>query len=96
MLAHHTVGGCNIRAGDIIASGTVSSKANEEKGPPANGCLLEVTKNGQEPLKLATEVERCWVEDGDSVRMRAWCGEGDMRVGFGPCDVTVLPARSAA
>jgi fumarylacetoacetase len=95
MLAHHTVGGCNIRTGDIIASGTVSSKGTKEGGPPAKGCLLEVTKNGQEPLKLAPEVERCWLEDGDTVQMRAWCGEGPTRVGFGPCDMTVLPARAA-
>jgi fumarylacetoacetase len=94
MLAHHTVGGCNICAGDVIASGTVSSKDCAPGGAPANGCLLEATKNGQVPMRMAPGVERSWLLDGDSVEMRAWCGEGKARVGFGPCNMTVLPPRS--
>jgi fumarylacetoacetase len=87
MLCHHTAGGCNIRAGDIIASGTVSSR-----GPEARGCLLELTKNGSKPLQLEEGMTRAWLQDGDVVRMRAFCGSGPNRVGFGVCEMTVLPA----
>jgi fumarylacetoacetase len=87
MLSHHTVSGCNIAAGDIIASGTVSSE-----GPQAQGCLLEITKNGKEPLQLAAGCTRTWLQNGDIVRMRAKAENGRARVGFGPCSMTVSPA----
>lgn len=88
MLAHHTAGGCNIRAGDVIASGTISSA-----GPGTQGCLLELTKNGREPLWLGGSWKRSWIEDGDTVSMHAVCDNGSQRIGFGPCSVTFAPAR---
>lgn len=87
MLVHHTVGGCNIRPGDIIASGTVSSS-----GQAAQGCLLELTRNGQKPLVLGDSWQRTWIENGDVVSMHAACDNGTLRVGFGPCCVTIAPA----
>lgn len=87
MLTHHTAGGCNIRAGDVIASGTVSSD-----GPKAQGCLLELTHNGIDPVDLGGAWQRCWLEDGDTVIMRGICDNGSQRIGFGPCNVTIAPA----
>jgi len=79
-VAHHTSNGCNLRAGDLIASGTVSGKTKESRG-----CLLELTWRGSEPLDLPTGEQRRFLEDGDEVTMRAWCGDDDLRVGFGEC-----------
>ena len=103
MLAHHTLGGCNIRAGDIMASGTISSPAPADVAATAgdersrtHGCLLEATANGQRPLQLAPGVERRWLQDGDTVQLRAVARCGTARVGFGPCDMLLLPARDEA
>lgn len=87
MLVHHTAGGCSINAGDIIASGTISST-----GPQAQGCLLELTRNGDNSLELGGW-QRTWIEDGDTVTMRAVCDNGSQRVGFGRCTVTITPAN---
>eukprot|EP00892_Ulva_mutabilis_P010983 jgi/Ulvmu1/8257/UM041_0068.1 len=87
MLTHHTAGGCNICAGDVIASGTISST-----GVRAQGCLLELTQNGRNPLELGAWT-RTWLEDGDTVVMRAVCDNGARRIGFGNCTVTIAPAN---
>ena len=89
MLAHHTSTGCNMRPGDLIASGTVSGP-----GEGARGCLLELTWRGQRPLTLPTGEERRFLADGDAVVMRAWCErDGAARIGFGGCRAEVLPAE---
>ncbi len=77
-LAHHTVNGCNVRIGDILASGTIS-------GPDKNsaGCLLELTRNGQAPVTLRDGSVRRFLEDGDTVTIRAHAVKDGMRVGFG-------------
>jgi len=80
MIAHHTSNGCNLRPGDLLASGTVSGPTKESRG-----CLLELTWRGSEPVKLPTGEDRRFLEDGDEVVMRAWCGDSDRRVGFGEC-----------
>jgi fumarylacetoacetase len=81
LVAHHTSNGCNLRPGDLIASGTVSGASKESRG-----CLLERTWRGTEPLALATGEERRFLEDGDEVIMRASCTrEGRRRIGFGEC-----------
>lgn len=87
MLTHHTVSGCNITAGDIIASGTVSSE-----GEGAQGCLLELTENGKRPLQLSAGCQRTWLQNGDTVCMTATADNGRVRIGFGPCKTTVTPA----
>jgi fumarylacetoacetase len=81
MLAHHASNGCNLRPGDLIASGTVSGEARETAG-----CLLERTWRGAEPLELPSGESRKFLEDGDAVVMRAFCEhDGAVRIGFGEC-----------
>lgn len=87
-LAHHTVNGCSVAAGDLYATGTISGPT-----PDSLGCLLEITKGGKEPIKLPTGEERRYLADGDSVRMRGWCQGDGYRVGFGEVIGTVLPAK---
>ena len=83
-LAHHTVNGCNVNVGDVMASGTIS-------GRDANsyGSLIEISKGGKEPIQLKNNKERTFLEDGDSVTIRAWCQKGDIRIGFGECEGTI-------
>ena len=77
-LAHHTVGGCNLQPGDLLASGTISGPAED-----ARGSMLELTWRGANPLQLPNGETRKWLEDGDRLTIRGWCeGEG-YRVGFG-------------
>ena len=81
LLAHHTSNGCNLQAGDLLASGTVSGPTKESRG-----CLLERTWRGTEPLVLPTGETRRFLEDDDEVVMRAWCErQGRRRIGFGEC-----------
>lgn len=86
-LAHHTVNGCNVRCGDLMASGTISGEA-----PESYGSLLELTWKGTRPLKLHDGTERRFLEDGDTLVMRGHAGHGAVRVGFGEVRGTVLPA----
>ncbi len=89
MVAHHSSNGCNLNAGDLLASGTVSGPERDSRG-----CLLELTWRGTEPIRLPDGEERRFLEDGDEVIMRGWCErEGLPRIGFGECRGTVLPAR---
>ena len=87
-LAHHTVNGCNIRVGDMMASGTIS-------GPEENeyGSMLELTWRGTKPLKLEDGTERKFINDHDTVIMKGWCERNGVRIGFGECSSKVLPAR---
>jgi fumarylacetoacetase len=88
MLAHHTSNGCDLRPGDLLASGTISGPAAS-----ARGCLLEMTHGGAEPLLLPNGERRTFLEDGDEVRLRAFCQRpGAARIGFGECVGTVLAA----
>jgi len=87
-LAHHTVTGCNLRPGDMLASGTISGP---DKG--SYGSMLELSWRGTEPFTLPGGGERKFLQDGDTVVMTGWCqGEG-YRVGFGEVSSKVLPAR---
>jgi fumarylacetoacetase len=86
MVAHHTSNGCNMRPGDLIASGTVSGPGKE-----ARGCLLERTWRGTEPLALPTGERRAFLEDGDEVILRGYAErEGFRRIGFGECRGVVV------
>jgi len=81
MLAHHTVNGCNLNPGDLIASGTVSGPSRESWGS-----LLEITSRGKEPISLPDGETRGFLEDGDEVVMRAHCARpGFVAIGFGEC-----------
>jgi len=87
MLAHHTSNGCNLRPGDLIASGTVSGPT-----PDSRGCLLELASRGQSPVALGNGESRAFLQDGDEVMLRGWCErEGFRRIGFGTCAGEVLP-----
>lgn len=88
MLAHHTIGGCGLRSGDLVASGTVSGEQKHE-----HGCLLEFTKNGKAPAKLSDGSELRFLNDGDEMRYIGVLGDGSAGVGFGACVGTVKPAR---
>jgi fumarylacetoacetase len=85
-LAHHTVNGCNIEVGDIYASGTISGPS-----PGSFGSLLELTWNGQRPLHVNGH-QRTFLEDHDSVIMRGHAEKDGVRIGFGDCTGTILPA----
>ena len=86
-LAHHTVNGCNIKAGDMMASGTISGP---DKG--SYGSMLEITRRGANPVQLADGTERKFIEDGDTVIMRGHCEKDGVRVGFGEVKGKLLPA----
>jgi fumarylacetoacetase len=88
MVAHHTSNGCNLRPGDLLASGTVSGPQ-----PGSQGCLLEITRRGAEPLKLPSGEERSFLEDGDEITIRGFCErEGLPRISLGECQGTIVPA----
>lgn len=86
-LAHHTVNGCNIRVGDMMASGTISGPQ-----PHEYGSMLELTWKGTKPLKLSDGTERKFVNDHDTIVIRGFCEKEGRRVGFGECRGTLLPA----
>ncbi|KAI9485859.1 MAG: fumarylacetoacetase [Benjaminiella poitrasii] len=85
-LAHHTVNGCNLRPGDMGATGTISGP---EKG--SYGSLLEITWSGQEKIKFQDGVERVFLEDGDEVKITGFAMKDNYRIGFGQCAGKVLP-----
>ena len=86
-IVHHTTTGCNLRTGDMLASGTIS-------GPEKNsrGSMLELTWGWSEPLKLSNGEERLALEDGDTVMLKGWCQGDNYRIGFGECTGKLLPS----
>ncbi len=81
LVAHHTSGGCNLQAGDLLASGTISGATRDSRG-----CLLELTRRGAEPIDLPSGEKRSFLEDGDEVVFHAYCErDGYPRIGFGEC-----------
>ncbi|GIL63870.1 hypothetical protein Vafri_17738 [Volvox africanus] len=111
MVAHHTAGGCNLRPGDLLGSGTISGEE-----PGSRGCLLELTHAGRDELVLETGtadvegsdaigamvapvtsgVRRRYLEDGDEVALRGWCGGAGQprRIGFGLCNGKLMKCRT--
>jgi fumarylacetoacetase len=86
LIAHHTVNGCNLQPGDLLGSGTLSGPS-----PDQAGSLLEVTLGGKQPLTLANGEKRTFLEDGDTLILRAHCErEGTVRIGLGEAAGTVL------
>jgi fumarylacetoacetase len=91
LLTHHTSNGCNLRPGDLIASGTVSGAAKD-----ARGCLLELTRRGADPVQLPSGEMRVFLEDGDEVTFRAYCDrDGHPRIGFGECRGRIVTQPAA-
>jgi fumarylacetoacetase len=97
MLTHHASNGCNLRPGDLLASGTVSGPDSPDREISARGCLLELTTRGQNPIALPDGERRKFLEDGDEVTFRGFCeGNGFRRIGFGTCSGTILPSSDPA
>ena len=89
LVTHHTVNGCNLRAGDLLGSGTQSGPLPEEAGS-----MLELTEGGKKPINLSNGEQRIFIADGDSIIMRGLAQkEGKARIGFGEVSGTLLPAR---
>ena len=86
-LAHHTVNGCNMRGGDMLASGTISGKDQR-----SFGSMLELSWKGTRSVQLGDGIERKFIQDGDEVIMRGHCSKDGVRVGFGEVRSKILPA----
>ncbi|XP_027137670.1 fumarylacetoacetase [Larimichthys crocea] len=86
-LAHHTVNGCNVRAGDLLASGTISGP-----DPESFGSMLELSWRGSKSIDLGGGETRTFLKDGDQVTITGHCQGDGYRVGFGPCMGSILPA----
>ena len=90
LVAHHTVNGCNLRDGDLFGSGTLSGPKPEQAGS-----LLELTVGGTRPITLGNGETRGYLEDDDTIVMKAYCQrDGFRRIGFGECRGTVQAARA--
>jgi fumarylacetoacetase len=85
-LAHHTINGCNINCGDMMASGTISG--NDES---AYGSMLEISWKGTRPISFPNGMERKFIADGDTIIMRGHAEKNGVRVGFGEVSSKVLP-----
>lgn len=85
-LAHHTVNGCNINVGDMMASGTISGKDES-----SYGSMLEIAWAGTKPVKMADGSSRKFINDHDTVIMRGFAGDDEKKVGFGEIRTKVLP-----
>ncbi|MBI1267014.1 MAG: fumarylacetoacetase [Cryomorphaceae bacterium] len=88
-LAHHTINGCNIRGGDVMASGTISGKE-----PGSYGSMLELSWQGTKTIALADGDERKFLQDGDTVIVTGQASNGQTRIGFGEAKAKILPALS--
>jgi fumarylacetoacetase len=91
MVTHHASNGCNLRPGDLLATGTISGPGDDE-----HGCLLELTRNGAEPIRLPDGETRSFLEDDDEIILRGYCErEGFVKIGFGECRGTISAASAA-
>jgi fumarylacetoacetase len=89
LIAHHTSNGCNLQIGDLLATGTISGPSEASAG-----CLLELTRNGAQPIALPTGESRSFLLDGDEIILRGSCSlPGHHRIGLGECRATILSAR---
>lgn len=87
-LAHHTITGCNVRPGDLMASGTISGPTEE-----SFGSMLELSWRGSKTVDIGTNATRKFLQDGDEVIINGYCQGKGYRVGFGQCTGKVLPAH---
>ena len=86
-IAHHTVNGCNLNTGDMMASGTISGKSKD-----SYGSMLELSWGGKKDIILDGGYSRTFVEDFDTIFMRGYCLKNDIRVGFGEVKTKLLPS----
>ena len=86
-IAHHTVNGCNLNTGDMMASGTISGKSKD-----SYGSMLELSWGGKKDIILDGGYSRTFVEDFDTILMRGYCSKNDIRVGFGEVKTKLLPS----
>lgn len=87
-LAHQTINGCNVKAGDMYASGTISGPTED-----SYGSMLELAWKGTKPLKMKDGSERKFIHDQDTIIMRAFCEKEGRRIGFGESVCKILPAK---
>ncbi|HEY3251405.1 MAG TPA: fumarylacetoacetase [Ignavibacteria bacterium] len=86
-LAHHTVNGCNVKTGDMMASGTISGPAKD-----SYGSMLELTWAGENPVKLPSGEERKFLQDGDELAIKGYCEGDGFKIGFGEVSGKIKPA----
>ena len=86
-IAHHTINGCNLNVGDMMASGTISGKSED-----SYGSMLELSWGGKKNIELNDGSSRTFIEDYDSVIMRGYCEKDNIRVGFGEVKSKLLPS----
>jgi fumarylacetoacetase len=87
-LAHQTINGCNVKAGDMYASGTISGPT-----PDSYGSMLELSWQGTKSIPMKNGSERKFINDNDTIIMRAYCEKEGRRVGFGESVCKILPAK---
>ena len=87
MVAHHSITGCNLQTGDLLASGTISGPTKE-----SYASLLELTWRGKDPLTFPSGETRRFLEDGDIIVMKAYAKNDDLKIGFGECRAKILPS----
>lgn len=87
-IAHHTINGCNLNIGDVLASGTISGKTKD-----SFGSLLELTWGGKQPIELPDGTKRTFLEDGDTIVIRGFAEKNGVRVDFGEVCNTVLGTK---
>ena len=86
-LAHHTINGCDVKIGDLLASGTISGQTKEQWGS-----MLEISHNGQKAIPISENEKRTYIEDGDTVTLRGYAEKNGIRVGFGQTSNKIKPA----
>ena len=86
-IAHHTVNGCNLNVGDMMASGTISGHSKD-----SYGSMLELSWGGKNPIELKDGSTRTFINDMDTVTMRGYCEKNNIRVGFGEVKSKILPS----
>jgi fumarylacetoacetase len=85
-LAHHTSNGCKVNSGDMMGSGTISGSTED-----SFGSMLELTWGGKNPIKMKDGSERKFINDNDTVTMKGYCQNGQIRIGFGEVKSMLLP-----
>ena len=101
-LAHHTITGCNVKAGDLVASGTISGEVIREavktriyfflQASDSFGSLLELSWKGTKPITMLDGSQRKFLQDGDTVTIKGMCEGDGYNIGFGECVGILLPA----